>query len=72
MQLLLGVGRRSIVSATLENMVLASEIAFLSIIQAKLLLLPVSGRPFWIAPRRSWYSVSVNVPLCWRPLKTWY
>jgi hypothetical protein len=72
MQLLLGVGRRSIVSATLENMVLASEIAYLSIIHAKLLLLPVSSWPFCIAPRSSWYSVSVNVPLCWRPLKTWY
>jgi hypothetical protein len=64
MQMLLGVGRRSIVSATLENMVLASEIAFLSVVQAKLLLLSVCSRPFWIASRRNWYSVSVNVPLC--------
>jgi hypothetical protein len=30
-------------SATLENIVLAFEIAILSVIQAKLLLLPVSG-----------------------------
>jgi hypothetical protein len=43
MQLVLGVGRRSVVLATLDNVVLAFEIAFLPIIQAKLLLLPVSG-----------------------------
>jgi hypothetical protein len=43
MQLVLGVDRRSIVLATLENVVLAFEIAFLPIIEAKLLLLPVSG-----------------------------
>jgi hypothetical protein len=43
MQLVLGVVRRSVVLANLDNVVLAFEIAFLPIIQAKLLLLPVSG-----------------------------
>jgi hypothetical protein len=43
MQLILDVGRRSVVLATLDNVVLAFEIAFLPIIQTKLLLLPVSG-----------------------------
>jgi hypothetical protein len=43
MQLVLGVGRRLVVLVTLVNVVLAFEIAFLPIIQAKLLLLPVSG-----------------------------
>jgi hypothetical protein len=43
MQLVLGVGRRSVVVGDLENVVLAFEIVFLPIIQAKLLLLPVSG-----------------------------
>jgi hypothetical protein len=43
MQLVLGVGRRSVVLATLDNVVLAFEIEFLSVIQAKLLLLPVLG-----------------------------
>jgi hypothetical protein len=46
MQLLLSVGRRSIVSVTLENMASASEVAYLSVIQAKLLLLSVSGGHF--------------------------
>ena len=36
MQLVLGVGRRSVVLATLENIVSAFEIAFLSIICPKL------------------------------------
>jgi hypothetical protein len=52
-QLVLGVGRRSVVSATLENMVLAFEITFLPIIRATLLLFPVRGRPPWIPPRCS-------------------
>jgi hypothetical protein len=43
MQLVCGVDRRSMLSATLENMIIAFEIAFLSVIQTKLLLLPVSG-----------------------------
>jgi hypothetical protein len=43
MRLVLGVGRRSVVLVTLDNVVLAFEIAFLHVIQAKLLLLPVSG-----------------------------
>ena len=43
MQLVLGVGRRFVVLATLDNVVLSFEIVFLHIIQAKLLLLPVSG-----------------------------
>jgi hypothetical protein len=43
MQLVLGVDRRSIVLETLVNVVLAFEIVFLPIKQAKLLLLPVSG-----------------------------
>jgi hypothetical protein len=42
-QLVLGVGRRSVVLTTPDNVVLAFEIAFLPITQAKLLLLPVSG-----------------------------
>jgi hypothetical protein len=50
MQLLFGVGRQSIVSATLENLVLAFEIAFSSTIRAKLFLLPASSRPFQISP----------------------
>jgi hypothetical protein len=43
MQLVLGVGRRSVVFATFDNVVSSFEILFLSIIQLKLLLLPVSG-----------------------------
>jgi hypothetical protein len=43
MQLVFSVGRRSLALATLDNVVLAIEIAFLPVIQAKLLLLPVSG-----------------------------
>jgi hypothetical protein len=43
MQLVFGVGRRSVALATLDNVVLAFEIAVLSVIQAKLLLLPVLG-----------------------------
>jgi hypothetical protein len=53
MQLVLGGGRRSTVSVTLENMVLAFEITFSPIKRATLLLLPVCGRPSWISPRCS-------------------
>ena len=43
MQLVFGVGQRSVVLTTLDNVVVAFEIAFLPIIQAKLILFPVSG-----------------------------
>jgi hypothetical protein len=43
MQLVLGFSRSSFVFAALDNVVLAFEIAFLPVIQAKLLLFPVSG-----------------------------
>ena len=44
MALVFDVGRCFLMSATLENMVLAFGIAFLSIIRENLFLLPVSGR----------------------------
>jgi hypothetical protein len=44
-QLVFGVGRRFVELATLENIVLAFDIAFLFVIRAKLFLLPVSERP---------------------------
>jgi hypothetical protein len=43
MQPVFGVGRRSVVLATDDNVVLAFEFAFRPIIQAKLLLLPILG-----------------------------
>jgi hypothetical protein len=63
MRLVFDVSEHSDVLATLDNMVLAFEIAFLPIIQAKLLLLLVSGLSSLIPPGCSWYSVSVDVQL---------